>query len=89
MNAEIETKAPIFLFWEYLLQIFGILSLQYTFVQRTTLFRRHGHLFTSISTVLSNYDQFWVKFREEFSSCSVSGNLEGKWEQMHAVYKIM
>ncbi len=28
MNAEIGTETPIFLFWEYLYQIFGILSLQ-------------------------------------------------------------
>ncbi len=27
MNLEIRTKAPIFLSWEYLFQIFGILSL--------------------------------------------------------------
>jgi hypothetical protein len=30
MNVEIGTEAPIFLFWEYLFQIFGILSLQCT-----------------------------------------------------------
>jgi hypothetical protein len=28
MTVEIGTEAPIFLFWEYLLQIFGIFSLQ-------------------------------------------------------------
>ncbi len=28
MNVEIGTETPIFLFWEYLLQIFGIFSLQ-------------------------------------------------------------
>jgi hypothetical protein len=28
MNVEIGTKTPIFLFWEYLFQNFGILSLQ-------------------------------------------------------------
>ncbi len=30
MNVEIGIEAPIFLFWEYLFQIFGILSLQCT-----------------------------------------------------------
>jgi hypothetical protein len=30
MNVEIGTEAPKFLFWEYLFQIFGILSLQCT-----------------------------------------------------------
>jgi hypothetical protein len=30
MNVEIGTEAPIFLFWEYLFQNFGILSLQCT-----------------------------------------------------------
>jgi hypothetical protein len=30
MNVEIGAEAPIFLFWEYLFQIFGILSLQCT-----------------------------------------------------------
>ncbi len=36
MNVEIGTEAPIFLFWEYLFQIFGILSLQ-CIVQCTVL----------------------------------------------------
>ncbi len=31
MNMEIGTKTPIFLFWEYLFQNFGILSLQCRF----------------------------------------------------------
>jgi hypothetical protein len=30
MNVEIGTETPIFLFWEYLFQNFGILSLQCT-----------------------------------------------------------
>jgi hypothetical protein len=30
MNVEIGTETPIFLFWEYLFQILGILSLQLT-----------------------------------------------------------
>jgi hypothetical protein len=30
MNVEIGTESPVFLFWEYLFQIFGILSLQCT-----------------------------------------------------------
>jgi hypothetical protein len=30
MNVEIGTVAPMFLFWEYLFQIFGTLSLQCT-----------------------------------------------------------
>jgi hypothetical protein len=30
MNVEIGTETPIFLFWEYLFQILGILSLQCT-----------------------------------------------------------
>ncbi len=34
MNVDIGTEAPIFLFWEYLLQIFGILSLQCDVLKR-------------------------------------------------------
>ncbi len=33
MNVEIGTEVPIFLFWEYLFQIFGILSLQCSTVE--------------------------------------------------------
>jgi hypothetical protein len=36
LNVEIGTEAPIFLFWEYLFQIFGILSLQCTVGTHTT-----------------------------------------------------
>jgi hypothetical protein len=32
MNVEIGTETPIFLFWEYLFQNFGILSLQFRVV---------------------------------------------------------
>jgi hypothetical protein len=38
MNVEIGTEAPIFLFREYLFQIFGILSLQCSFFQFSNLF---------------------------------------------------
>ncbi len=34
MNVEIETETPIFLFWEYLFQKFGVLSLQWGLDQR-------------------------------------------------------
>jgi hypothetical protein len=37
MNVEIGTEAPIFLFWEYLFQIFGILSLQCVCLQYRNL----------------------------------------------------
>ncbi len=40
MNVEMGTEAPIFLFWEYLFQIFGILSLQCT----------HRHMNVEIET---------------------------------------
>jgi hypothetical protein len=52
MNVEIGTEAPIFLFWEYLFKIFGILSLQCVIVvdqpyaERTPqVFRRTVQMF--------------------------------------------
>jgi hypothetical protein len=36
-NVEIGTEAPIFLFWDYLFQIFGILSLQCSVLQQHAL----------------------------------------------------
>ncbi len=38
MNVEIGTQAPLFLFWEYLFQIFGILSLQCIISSMTAMF---------------------------------------------------
>jgi len=40
MNVEIGTEAPIFLFWEYLFQIFGILSLQCSVSPPPTVYGR-------------------------------------------------
>ncbi len=51
MNVEIGTEAPIFLFWEFLFQIFGILSLQCT-VQKVT--REVNKDFYGIFTIINN-----------------------------------
>jgi len=40
MNVEIGTETPIFLFWEYLFQILGILSLQCTSRRLLSIFFR-------------------------------------------------
>jgi hypothetical protein len=44
MNVEIGTEALIFLFWEYLFQIFGILSLQCKRAQITLVAFAKGNL---------------------------------------------
>ncbi len=46
MNVEIETEAPIFLFWEYLFQIFSILSLQFILpAVNEHILERNGKIF--------------------------------------------
>jgi hypothetical protein len=66
-------------------------SLMDQVIRSSCLYVCSRHFFEDLATFLSSiYFQtmtnLGVKFREEFSSCSVSGNLEGKWEQMHTVY---
>ncbi len=46
MNVEMGTESPIFLFWEYLFLIFGILSLQ--------CFYLHLGLWTNFGFLLDN-----------------------------------
>ncbi len=52
MNVEIGTEAPIFLSWEYLIQIFGILSLQCSFFTNKQDLLIIYNFFTGLQTVL-------------------------------------
>jgi hypothetical protein len=57
MNVEIGTEAPIFLFWEYLFQIFGILSLQCVDLWRRPPFVPFKILIPHIQVLLMEVDE--------------------------------
>ncbi len=72
MNVEIGTEAQIFLFWENLLQIFGILSLQcghntHTPLQirtdETVLSRRAINPISSCTVLIFPNEQSWIADR--------------------------
>ncbi len=67
MNVEIGTEAPIFLFWEYLFQIFGILSLQC----RTKAYRQS--VSPNCATNFISQPVFTFTGRNRFISMETSG----------------
>jgi hypothetical protein len=58
MNVEIGTEAPIFLFWEYLFQIFGILSLQCG-VESDSKFASDGRIYSTTVDGKIYYKTMW------------------------------
>jgi hypothetical protein len=91
MNVEIGTEAPIFLFWEYLLQFFGILSLQcidkkVEHLSRYKGFQPHFQVLSSTASAidkkveqLSRYKGFQSHFQVLSSTASA---IDKKVEQL-------
>jgi hypothetical protein len=78
MNVEIGTEAPIFLFWDYLFQILGILSLQcrskeYS-VHRKLRFKRFKGLVAS-ATFFVYFLYYFVQYIHSFIHPFAEGQL--------------
>ncbi len=75
MNVEIGTETPIFLFWEYLFQNFGILSLQWVHISTMYMGMRYGSL--KIFLYCFWFDHYLVKKGIVLASKKA---LSGRWD---------